>query len=105
MTHTHTPAGVSATINLPPSLFNNVPADRPLIGVFFALYENSALLPASGEITKDNETIADIAVGSYIVGATVGPGIDFVNLNPPVTITLGLLPSLISNVSVSWDHW
>ena len=91
---------MSATITLPSSLFNNVPADRPVIGVFFALYENSALLPASGEITRGNEIVADTVVGSYIVGATVGPGINFVNLDPPVTVTLGLLPITI-NVSVS----
>ena len=92
----HTPAGVSSIITLPPSLFNKVPADRPVIGVYFALYENSALLPA----TMNNEIFASTAVRSPIVAATVGLGIDFVDLDPPVTITLGLLP-FTSNVSVS----
>ena len=93
---------MSATINLPPSLFNDVPDNRPVIGVFFALYENPALLPATR--VADNETFEETAVGSPIVAATVGPGIDFFDLDPPVTITLGLLP-FTSNVSVSWDHY
>ena len=97
--HTLTLAGVSSTITLPPSLFNNVPADRPVIGVYFALYESPTLLPATR--VTNNETFASTEVGSPIVAATVGPGIDFVDLNPPVTITLGLLP-FTSNVSVSW---
>ena len=70
-----------------------------MIGVYFALYENSALLPAT--MVVDNETFASTAVGSPIVAATVGPGTDFADLDPPVTITLGLLP-FTSNVSVSW---
>ena len=101
-TNTHHAAGVSATIALPPSLFNEVPANRPLIGVFFNFYENSALLPADGEIMRGNEIIADTAVGSYITGATVGSDVKYRNLDPPVTITLGLLP-FTRSVSVSWD--
>ena len=88
-----------SSIDLPPSLFNNVPANTPVIGVFFALYENPALLPATRVV--DNETFASTEVGSPIVAATVGTDINFVDLDPPVTITLGLLP-FTSNVSVSW---
>ena len=99
LTLTCTPAGVPSSITLPPSLFDDVPVDRPVIGIFFALYRNSALLPATRMM--NNETFANTEVGSPIVAATVGPDIDFVNLNPPVTITLGLLP-FTNNVSVSW---
>ena len=98
-THTHTPAGVPSIITLPPSLFDDVPADRPVIGVYFALYKNPALLPATRVL--NNETIASTKVGSPILAAIVGPGIDFVDLDPPVTITLGLLP-FTTNESVSW---
>ena len=94
---THTQAGVSSTITLPPSLFNNIPADRPVTSVFFTLYENSALLPA----TMNNDIFTSTEVGSPIVAATVGTDINFVDLDPPVTITLSLLP-FTSNVSVSW---
>ncbi len=47
-------------------------------------------------------TVQETFVGTPIVAATVGPGIDFgddVPLNPPVVITLGLLP-LSENASV-----
>ncbi|XP_064387784.1 uncharacterized protein LOC135335951 [Halichondria panicea] len=107
-------AGVPASIALPPELFNQVPADRPVIGVYFALYENAALLPTNLlAVVRDNVTVRETAVGTPIVAATVGPGIDFggdVPLDPPVVITLGLLP-LPENSStnpstarcVSWD--
>ncbi len=85
-------AGVPASILLPPELFNEVPDDMPHIGVYFALYGDPVLLPVSNSTTiRENVTTF---VGTPIVAATVGPGIDFgdiVPLDPPVTITLGLL--------------
>ncbi len=88
-------AGVSASIVLPPELFGQVPNERRSIGVYFALYGDPALLPVS-QSTVTNVTRS---VGTPIVAATVGPGIDFVGLDPPVVITLGLL-SLPENASV-----
>ncbi len=100
---THRPpptAGVPASIALPAELFNQVPADRPVIGVYFALYINAALFPTNlSAVVRDNVTRS---VGTPIVAATVGPGIDFggdIPLDPPVVITLGLLP-LPENTSV-----
>ncbi len=106
--HTHPPtAGVPASIALPPELFNQVPADRPVIGVYFALYENTALFPTNLlAVVRDNVTVRETAVGTPIVGATVGRGIDFggvVPLDPPVVITLGLLP-LPENSSVRTQY-
>ncbi len=94
-------AGVSASISLPPELFNEVPANRPFIGVYFALYQNPVLLPVNESMAVVRENVTT-AVGTPIVAATVGPGIDFgdtVPLDPPVVIILGLL-ELPENTSV-----
>ncbi len=97
---TPTAGGVPAIISLPPELFNHVPADRRLIGLYFSLYENAALFPTNlSAVVRDNVTVQETFVGTPIVGSTVGPGIDFVGLDPPVVITLGLLP-LPVNASV-----
>ncbi len=48
---------------------------------------------------RDNVTVQETFVGTPIVGATVGPGIDYVGLDQPVVITLSLLP-LPVNASV-----
>ncbi len=96
-----TAGGVPAIISLPAELFNQVPpADRRLIGLYFSLYENAALFPTNlSAVVRDNVKVQETFVGTPIVGATVGPGIDFVTLDPPVVITLGLLP-LPANASV-----
>ena len=91
-----------ASISLPPELFNEVPTNRPRIGVYFALYENPVLLPVNESRAMPRENVIT-AVGTPIVAATVGPGINFgetVPLDPPVTITLGLL-DLPDNTTVS----
>ena len=46
----------------------------------------STLFPVGGEVM--NRFSLQRMVGSYILAATVGPGIDFQNLNEPVTIVL-----------------
>ncbi len=101
---THPTAGVPASIALPPELFNQVPTDRLFIGVYFTLYENTALFPTNmSAVVRNNVTRS---VGTPIVAATVGPGIDFggdVPLDPPVVITLGLLP-LPENTSVRTQY-
>lgn len=90
-------ASVSASINLPPSLFDLVPDDRPVIGVFFALYENAHLFPITINATQEPVRSRIQAIGSPVIAATVGPGLDFVNLDPPVFISLGL--QNVENVS------
>ena len=95
--HTTPPAGVPASIILPSSLFDQVPGERQFIGVYFALYGEPALLPVtSSPMMREN---VSRSVGTPIVAATVGPGIDFSGLDPPVVITLGLL-SLPDNTTV-----
>ena len=82
------PAQQNAAISLPASLFEQI-EDRPNVGVFFAFYETPTLFPVGGE--SDRPTLpGQTAVGSDIIAATVGPGINFQNLDEPVTIVLRL---------------
>ena len=78
----------TAFINLPASLFDSVPEDRTNIGVFFALYDNPSLFPVA-EAEVENSTRV-ITVLSPVIAATVGPGLSFMNLDPPVSILLRL---------------
>ena len=78
----------TAFINLPASLFDRVPENRTNIGVFFALYDNPSLFPVA-EAEVENSTRV-ITVLSPVIAATVGPGLPFMNLDPPVSILLRL---------------
>ena len=60
--------------------------DLTNVGIFFAFYKMSSLFPVGGE--SANGVSLQRMVGSYILAATVGPGIDFQNLDEPVTIIL-----------------
>ena len=77
-----------AAINLPGSLFGMI-QDRTNVGVFFALYNTSVLFPYRGSDTSSNTDI-QTEVGSRVLAATVGPGINFQNLQDPVIIVLRL---------------
>ena len=75
----------TAAINLPASLFAII-NDRPNVGVFFALYNNSVLFPVNDG--RDREAVRRAEVVTDILAATVGPGIVFENLEEDVTIVL-----------------
>ena len=78
----------TAFIHLPVSLFASVPENRTNIGVFFALYDNPSLFPVA-EAEVENSTRV-ITVLSPVIAATVGPGLFFMDLDPPVSILLRL---------------
>ena len=78
------PAQLDAAISLPASLFERI-NDRPTVGIFFGFYETPTLFPVGGE--SDGATLPrQTVVGSDITAAPVGPGINFQNLDEPVTI-------------------
>ena len=77
---------LDAAVSLPATLFEQTD-DRDNIGIFFALHEASTLFPISGNLSS---TPRKASVGSHILAATVGPGINFQNLDEPVTILLRL---------------
>ena len=80
---------LDAAISLPASLFGRI-NDRVNVGVFFALYETPTLFPVGGEVTDGSTLTRKNVVGSDIIAATVGPRINFQNLDDPVTIVLRL---------------
>ena len=92
---------LNAAISLPASLFERID-DRDNVGVFFALHETSTLFPVNGGEFQSAGTFSSssrrTSVGSHILAATVGPGIDFQNLDEPVT---SLFRLQISSGSVS----
>ena len=80
----------NGAIGLPASLFQQID-DRSNIGVFFALYESSSLFP----VTEDTNSLTSSSptrnvVGSQVLAATVGSGINFQNLSEAVTIAFRL---------------
>ena len=85
---------LDAAVSLPATLFEQID-DRDNIGIFFALHEASTLFPIGG---NPSSTPRKASVGSHILAATVGPGINFQNLDEPVTILLRLQ---IANGNVS----
>ncbi len=88
-----------AAVSLPPSLFDDITDRGPDdgVGIFFLLYENSILFPVRS--TGMNST-RQPAVASTIVAATVGPGLNFVDLDPPVEIILRTINTFdVSDVS------
>ena len=78
------PAQQNAAISLPASLFERID-DRLNVGVFFAFYETSTLFSVDRP-TLPRQTV----VGSRVLAATVGPSINFQDLDEPVTIVLRL---------------
>ena len=70
----------TAAVFLPASLFQSI-TDRNSIGSFFAVYNSGALFPT---------TNATAVVGSPVLAATVGSGLNFSNLTEPVSILLRL---------------
>ena len=74
------------SIMLPPSLFSNI-SDRDGVGVFFALYRETNLFPIR-EIESTADAVVNTTVGSFIASVTVGPGLVFRNLDPPLEINL-----------------
>ena len=85
---------LDAAVSLPATLFEQID-DRDNIGIFFALHEASTLFPIG---RNPSSTPREASVGSYILATTVGPGINFQNLDEPVTILLRLQ---ITNGNVS----
>ena len=91
---------LNAAISLPASLFERID-DRDNVGVFFALHKTSTLFPVNGGEFQSgtfSSSSRRTSVGSHILAATVGPGIDFQNLDEPVT---SLFRLQISSGSVS----
>ena len=85
-----------ASVSLPPSLFAGITRDP--VGIFFALYTESTLFPVRNIEQKDNSTLTS-EVASPIVAVTVGPGLNFDDINPPVMINLRIINNFEGFVS------
>ena len=87
-------------ISLPASLFEQID-DRDNVGVFFALHEASNLFPVGAGLGDSSNTLNNFnypSIGSHILAATVGVGINFQNLDEPVSVLFRLQ---ITNNTVS----
>ena len=62
-------------------------AKKLLVSQFFTLYEVPHLFPVSMD-NVDSERTRE--VGSFILGATVGRGLDITDIDPPVLVKLML---------------
>ena len=79
---------LNAAVGLPASLFVQI-NNRSNIGLFFAFYESSSLFPIGKETDSPGSPIRNV-VGSQVLAATVGSGINFQNLSETVTIVFRL---------------
>ena len=77
-------------ISLNASLFELID-DRDNVGIFFALYDNSTLFPVDGGSNINSNKPRQTEVGSRVLAATVGPGLNFQNLDDPVIIVLRIV--------------
>ena len=82
-----------AAISLPASLFQTI-TDREDVGIFFALYNVSTLFPVNGGRNRNEPRRRE--VGSRVLAATVGPGLNFQNLMENVTIVLRQITDSVS---------
>ena len=83
---------------LPPSLFANI-SGRHGVGVFFAQYRETTLLPIREIGSRANaETDVNTVVGSSIASVSVGTGLIFRDLVTPIQINL-VIPDMNSSVS------
>ena len=85
-----------AAISLPASLFQNI-SNREDVGIFFALYNTSTLLPVNGGINRNASRQRE--VGSRILAAIVGPGLNFSNLVENITIVLQLITTEVPQIN------
>ena len=75
-----------AAVNLPASIFQRI-ENLKAIGIFFALYDTPILFPLNRERrVHNNET----SVGSPVLSVTIGPGLNFQDLQNNITIVLRL---------------
>ena len=75
----------TAAVFLPAPLFQSI-TNRTNVGIFFNVYDTGVLFP----ITKETNASIKTVVGSPVLAATVGSGLDFKGLAEPVTIMLRL---------------
>ena len=80
----------TAAAFLPASLFQSITCCD--VGIFFAVYDVGVLFPIMNATQINQETNASVTavVGSPILAATVGPGLNFSGLEEPVSIFLQL---------------
>ena len=79
----------TAAAYLPGSLFGSV-TGREDLGIFFAVYDVGVLFPIANDTQMYQDTAASVTtvVGSPVLAATVGPGLNFTGLEEPVRILL-----------------
>ena len=77
---------LNAAVGLPASLFQQIDNSTNNIGIFFAFYESSSLFPVGGGTVNISNSPTTTVVGSQVIAATVGSGINFQNLREAITI-------------------
>ena len=85
----------TAAVFLPAPLFQLI-TNRTNIGIFFNVYGTGVLFP----VTKETNVSTTTVVGSPVLAATVGSGLNFKNLAEPVTIMLRLNQLGVSYLNV-----
>ena len=69
--------------------------DREEVGIFFAYYDTPTLFVVAGQRESNSGAPKLSKVGSGVLAATVGPGLNFQNLTENVTIVLRLIANQV----------
>ena len=85
----------TAAVFLPAPLFQSI-TNHTNVGIFFNVYDTGVFFP----ITKETNASTTTVVGSPVLAATVGSGLNFKNLAEPVTIMLRLNQLGVSYLNV-----
>ena len=85
----------TAAVFLPAPLFQSI-TNRTNVGIFFNVYDTGVLFPIPKETNASTTTV----VGSPVLAATVGSGLNFNGLAEPVTIMLRLNQLGVSDKNV-----
>ena len=88
----------TAAAFLPPSLFRNI-TNLENIGSFYAVYNMGTLFPITDTAQGTNASAATV-VGSPVLAATIGSGLNFSGLEDPVRILLRLNEMEVSDKNV-----
>ena len=80
------------SISLPPSIFKRLSdaEANSTTGLVFTVYRKSTLFPVGRNALSDSLVDTTTKVGTNIIAASVGRGVEFDNLQDAVTITLQL---------------
>ena len=80
---------LTASVELPPSLFSSISSNLTDVGIFFTVYKTAALFPIANSPGGSK-------VSPLVVGVTVAAGQEIRNLTEPIVLNFSIPPTAVS---------